>query len=564
MSKKIVIVGGVAGGASAAARLRRLDEFADIIMFDEGPFVSFSNCSIPFHIEGLIESSAELLLMTPEKFDKQYNIKAKTYHKVLKINPDKRSVSVKNLISGEIHEESYDELILSPGSSAVMPKSIKGIDGENVFAMKTIPHLTDFMSYLKRKQVKNIAVVGGGFIGIEVVQALKNAGYSVSLIEAQKQILAPLDYDMVQIVNREMDSQGVELLPEESVVEITDREVILASGKKVSAEAVIMSAGIRPNNELALDAGIEVNDRGYIKVNQHYQTSLPHVYAIGDVIEVSDFFIGKRTLALAGPAQKQARAAADHIYGRTCQNQGVIGSSSVKVFDLNIASTGWNEKQCMTKGVDYRFAYIIPKDRVSIMPDAQNFFFKLIFAYPSGKILGAQAISKGDASKRIDVIAAAIRNHAGLEDIKELELTYSPHYSTAKDVVNHAALVGLNILNGEVKKVSVSQVRELVEQGAFIIDSREEGEFAAGHLKNAKNIPLSEFRHRLDEIPRDKPVYVHCRSGQRSYNMVRALMQRGYENVYNVEGSYLGICEYEYFNDKTLKREPILSEYNFN
>lgn len=563
--KKIVVVGGVAGGASTAARLRRLDEFAEIVMFEQGPYVSFSNCCIPFHIGGLIESTENLLLMSTDEFDKQYNIDARVNHRVIGINRDRKTVTVHCREDDSTFEESYDELILAPGASEIMPESIKGIDGENVFPMKTVPHLAAFMDFVHANDVKQVAVVGAGYIGLEVAENLKHAGYDVAVIEAQNQILAPLDYDMVQTVNRELLNKGVDLYLEETVTEITATEVILASGKRVPAQAVVMAAGVRPNSQLAVDAGLDVNERGYIKVNHHYQTSDAHIYAVGDAIEVYDFFTGKRTtLALAGPAQRQARAAADHIYGRTYRNTGVIGSSSIKLFDLNVACTGLNEKQCQAAGIEYDFAYVIPKDSVGIMPNSKNFFFKLIFATPSGKILGAQAVSRGEASKRIDVIATAIMNGANLEDLKELELTYSPHFSTAKDVVNHAALVGMNILNGEMKKVPVTAVRELVESNAFIIDAREEHEYALSHIVNAVNIPLSQFRQRLDEIPTDQPVYIHCRSSQRSYNMIRALNQRGYENVYNIDGSFLGISEYEYYNDQVLGRTPIVTDYNFN
>ena len=565
MGKKVLIVGGVAGGASVAARVRRLDESAEIVMFERGPYVSFSNCCIPFHISGDIEKSESLVLMTPPEFDKQYNIDARVYNEVVAINKEEKTVSVKNVQTGETYEEAYDVLFLAPGANAVRPRSIAGIDSKHVFVMKTVPDVDALMAYAKANEVKDVAVVGGGYIGLEVAENLKMAGYNVSLIEAQDQIMAPLDYDMVQIINREIMKNGVDLILKDSVQAIGSDEVTLASGRTVKAQAVVMAIGVSPENALAKQAGLELGVAGSIKVNHHYQTSNPHIYAVGDAIETTCFFTGQKTqLTLAGPAQRQARAAADHVYGRTYLNTGVIGSSSVKMFGLNSANTGLNEKQCQARGIAYDFAYIIPKDKVSIMPGAENLFFKLIFAVPSGKILGAQAVGRGNVDKRIDVIATAIMLNANLEDLKELELTYSPHFSTAKDVVNHAVLVGLNILNGEFKKVPVTKVRELVESGAMIIDAREEHEHKKSHVKGAVNIPLSQFRGRLDEIPKDQPVYVHCRSSQRSYNMVRALGQLGFENIYNIDGSFLGISEYEYFNDVTLNRDPIVTEYNFN
>ena len=565
MGKKVLIVGGVAGGASVAARIRRLDESAEITIFERGPYVSFSNCCIPFHISGDIEESESLVLMTPTEFDKQYKIDARVYNEVVGINKEEKTVSVKNTLTGETYKETYDVLFLAPGANALRPHSIEGVNSEHVFVMKTVPDVASLTAYAQDNQVEDVAVVGGGYIGLEVAENLKYAGYNVSLIEAQDQVLSPMDYDMVQIINREIKVNGVDLILNNSVQAIKPDGVTLTSGRTIKAQAVVMAIGVTPENTLAKQAGLELGLGGSIKVNHHYQTSNPHIYAVGDAIETTDFFAGQKTqLTLAGPAQRQARAAADHVYGRTYVNTGVIGSSSLKMFGLNAANTGLNEKQCQERGIVYDFAYVIPKDKVSIMPDAENLFFKLIFAVPSGKILGAQAVGRGNVDKRIDVIATAIMLNANLESLKELELTYSPHFSTAKDVVNHAVLVGLNILNGEVKKVPVTKVRELVESGEMIIDAREEHEYHLSHIKGAVNIPLSQFRGRLAEIPKDKPVYVHCRSSQRSYNMVRALGQLGYELVYNIDGSFLGLSEYEYFNDVTFNRDPIVTEYNFN
>jgi NADPH-dependent 2,4-dienoyl-CoA reductase/sulfur reductase-like enzyme/rhodanese-related sulfurtransferase len=565
MGKKVLVVGGVAGGASVAARVRRLDESAEIIMFERGPYVSFSNCCIPFHISGDIEKSQDLVLMTPPEFDKQYNIDARVYNEVVAINKEEKTVEVKNVQTNETYTESYDVLFLAPGAVALRPQSIEGINDEHVFVMKTVPDVEALTTYAKDNDVKDVTVVGGGYIGLEVAENLKYAGYNVTLVEAQDQVMAPLDYDMVQMINREIMKNGVDLVLGDSVQKIAKDKVILASGREINAQAVVMAIGVRPENTLAKQADLALSDSGAIKVNHHYQTSDPNIYAVGDAIETTCFFTGQKTqLTLAGPAQRQARAAADHVYGRTYVNTGVIGSSSVKMFGMNAANTGLNEKQCQARGIDYDYSYVIPKDKVGLMPDAENLFFKLIFQVPSGKILGAQAVGRGNVDKRIDVIATAIMLNGNLEHLKELELTYSPHFSTAKDVVNHAALTALNILNGEVKKVPVTKVRELVESKAMIIDAREEDEYALSHIKGAVNIPLSQFRDRLDEIPKDQPVYVHCRSSQRSYNMVRALGQLGYDHVYNLDGSFLGVCEYEYFNDVVSKREPIVTDYNFN
>lgn len=565
MSKRILIVGGVAGGASAAARARRIDESAEITMFERGPFVSFSNCALPFHLSGIVPEASNLVLMTPEVFDKQYNIKAEVNSEVIKINPAEQTILVKNTVTGSETLESYDELVLSPGANPILPQSIKGIGQDHVFTVRNVPDIDGIQNYLTANEISDVVVVGGGFIGIEVAENLHLAQKKVTLVEAANQVMAPFDYDMAQILHKEIIDNQVELLLEDAVTEITTDSVILSSGKEVKAGAVIMAIGVTPETTLAKEAGLTLGETGGIKVNHHYQTSAPHIYAVGDAIEVTHLQTKKPTrLTLAGPAQRQARAAADHMYGKTYRNTGVIGSSVIQCFGMNAASTGLNEKDCQKEGLDYRTAYVIPKDRVGLMPDAKPLFFKLVFAYPSGQILGAQALGQGNVDKRIDVIATMITMNGNLEDLKELELSYSPMFGTAKDVVNMAALVGLNILNGEYKQVPVTEIRGLVEQSAFIIDAREPHEFAEGHLKNAINIPFSQFRQRLSEIPKDQPVYVHCLSSQRSYNMVKALGMLGYANVYNLMGSFLGVSMYEYYNDQMQKRTPIMTNYRFD
>ncbi|UDM72127.1 FAD-dependent oxidoreductase [Vagococcus fluvialis] len=565
MSKRVLVVGGVAGGASTAARVRRLDEFAEIVMFEKGPFVSFSNCALPFHLSGIVEEADNLVLMTPEVFHKQYNITAKVNHEVIEIKPDKKQVVVKNTVTGELTEETYDELMLSPGANPILPSSIKGIGSDHVFTVRNVPDIDGIHRYINDHNIKDVAVVGAGFIGIEVAENLREAGKNVTIIEASNQVMAPFDHDMVQILHKEIIDNGVDLVLSDGVKEIFGDHVVLASGRKVVAKAVIMAIGVTPEVELAKQAGLEIGVTGGIKVNHHYQTSAPHVYAVGDAIEVTHFITQKPTrLTLAGPAQRQARAAADHMYGRTYRNTGVIGSSVIQCFNMNAASTGLNEKDCQKEGIAYQTAYVIPKDKVGLMPNARPLFFKLIFADPSGQLLGAQAMGEGNVDKRIDIIASLIMKHGNLEDLKELELSYSPLFGTAKDVVNMAALVGLNVLNGEYKQVPVTEIRELQESGAFIIDAREAWEFEEGHIKGAINIPFSEFRNRLDEIPKDEPVYVHCLSSQRSYNMVKALNMRGFDNAYNLMGSFLGLSMYEYFTDKTEGREPIVTNYRFD
>lgn len=563
MGQKIVVVGGVAGGASTAARVRRLDEQAEIIMFEKGPHVSFSNCSLPFHLSGIVENSNRLVLMNPEEFKKKYNIEARTQSEVVKINRTEKTVSVKNVVTGEEYEENYDKLVLSPGASPIVP-NLKGVHEKHVFTVRNVTDIERLNGYVQTVDAQNIAVIGGGFIGIEVAENLRLAGRNVTLVEFAPQILMPFDDDMVQILHKEMMDKGVDLIVGDGLAKINADSVELNSGKTVKADVVILAIGVRPETTLAREAGLEIGELGGIKVNGNYQTSDPSIYAVGDAIEVFHRLTHKPTrLALAGPAQRQARAAADHMYGAYHHPKGVIGSSSIQVFDLAAAATGLNERAAKDAGYQVDSVYVIAPDKVGLMPNSNPLHLKLIFEVPTGRVLGAQAIGKGNADKRIDVIATMITMNGTVEDLKELELSYSPMFSTAKDVVNMAALVATNILENRFKQVHVSEVRELVEKEEFILDVREAGEFANGHIRNAVNIPLSELRERMDEIPKDRPIYVHCRSAQRSYNAVMALQNSGFDNVYNVSGSFLGICLYEYFRDVKENREPIVTKYNF-
>lgn len=562
--KRVLVVGGVAGGASVAARLRRIDEDAEITVFERGPHVSFSNCALPYYLSGVIARSEQLVLMSPEKFRTQYNIDVRTESEVLSIDRAAKTVTVRKTNDHSVYTEAYDVLVLSPGASPIVPKSIEGTDQSHVFTIRNVVDISALKAYLDANGVEQVAVIGGGFIGLEAAENLALSGKKVSLVEAADQVMAPFDYDMVQILHKEIMDNGIELVVGDGLKAIRADRILLNSGREIEAGAVVLAIGVAPETKLAKDCGLEIGTTGGILVNQSYQTSDPSIYAVGDAIEVYHKLTHRPTrLALAGPAQRQARAAADHIEGMDHNNRGVIGSCAVRVFHLNAAATGLNEKTAKAASIPYGFAYVIPFDRPSLMPEARPLHLKLLYEVPTGRILGAQAIGEGSADKRIDVIASLIAMDADLEDLKELELCYSPLFSTAKDAVNQAALVALNLLYGKVRQVPVSQVRELVEQGAYIVDVREAVEFAAGHLKNAVNIPLSQLRERMDEIPRDRPVYFHCRSSQRSYNALMALQNRGWTNVWNISGSYLGICLYEYFNDVTRDRQPIVTVYNF-
>lgn len=564
MKKRILIVGGVAGGATAAARVRRLAADAEVIMFERGPHVSFSNCSLPYYLSGTVSDSEKLVMMSPEKFKKSYDIEARVNSEVLSINRGEKTIQVKNLISGETYTEAYDKLVLSPGASPVRPRSIVGVDKPHVFTVRNVKDIEALKAYIDENTLQEVCVIGGGFIGIEVAENLNIAGKRVSIVEATNQILAPFDYDMVQILHKEIINHGINLHVEDAVMEITDQEVRLASGTAISAQVVVLAIGVAPETKLAQDAGLRIGQTRCIWVDHNYRTSDPDIYAVGDAIEVVQAITGKPTrLSMAGPALRQARNAADDIFGISNRVNGVIGSFAVRLFKMNAAATGMTIKAAEAAGIPADFVYLISNDKVGIMPDVHPIHFKLVFEVPTGRVLGAQAIGMGEVAKRIDVVATLIRMHGTLEDLKDLELCYSPIYSTARDVTNLSALVATNILYGRFRQVPVSSVRELVESGAAIIDVREENEYAAGHLKTAVNIPLSQLRSRMDEIPRDRPVYLHCRSSQRSYNAICALQGNGFDNLYNISGSFLGISLFEYYNDIRLKREPIVTAYNF-
>jgi NADPH-dependent 2,4-dienoyl-CoA reductase/sulfur reductase-like enzyme len=565
MGRKILIIGGVAGGASAAARLRRNSEEDQIIMFERGPHVSFSNCSLPYHLSGLIQDADDLVLMNPELFLKQYNIDARVNSEVTAIDRKNKAVIVKRTDSEEEYTENYDKLILSPGASPIVPK-LPGIENVKVFTVRNVVDIDELNQFVKQMYSKDVVVIGGGYVGVEVAENLNKAGYNVSLIEATNQILRPFDYDVVQIFHKVLMDHKVNLIVGDKVERFEQDKVVLASGKTVNAGAIVMAIGVSPETYLAKEAGLEIGETGAIKVDKNYLTNDPEIYAVGDAIEVYHALTHTMTkLSLAGPALKQARSVADHINHKSTLNKGYIGSSAIKVFEYNGASTGLNESliKVLNMKINYDIVRIILSDKVGIMPDAAPMHFKLLFEVATGKILGAQAIGIGDVTKRIDIVATAIKFGGTVEDLKDLELSYAPPFTTAKDIVNYAGYVGSNLLNGDFKQVNVDKVRELVENNNIIIDVREIYEYKRGHIKGAINIPLSELRERIDEIPKDKPVYLHCRTGQRSYNAALALRNMGFDNIINITGSFLGVSFYEYYNDILNERDSIVTEYNF-
>ena len=565
---KLVVVGGVAGGASVAARVRRLDEKADIVVFERGNAVSYSNCSLPYYLGGLVEDSDDLIMMTPESFRARHNIDVRVNSEVTAIDRASRTVTVRSTLSGETYTESYDKLVLAPGASPIMPRSIRGIDRDNVFSVRNVNDVVRIKACLDRDGVRDVAVIGGGFIGIEVAENLKKTGKNVTVVEGLGQIMAPFDYDMVQFLQKELYDNGVRLCLNSTLTAVEDGHIIAVhEGQEftVPADAVIMSIGVAPETALARDADLEIGATRGIKVNDRMQTNDPDIYAVGDAAETFNAQTGlPGRLALAGPAQKQARVAADNICGLDSVYPGFIGSSCVRIFGLNAASTGLNERTAAAAGPNFDYVNVYPSDKVSIMPDANYMAFKLLFSVPDGKLLGAQAIGRGDATKRVDAVAALIGMGGTVADLAEFEHCYAPLFSTAKDVVTMAALVAGNVLNGRMQQVHVDQIRGLVESGAYILDVREAEEYELSHIKGAHNIPLSVLREHLDEIPRDRPVYLHCRTSQRSYYAYCTLRGSGFDNVVNISGSFLGLCLFEYFNDKSTGREAIVTDYNFD
>ena len=563
MAKKYLIVGGVAGGASVAAKLRRLSEDDHIVMFEKGPHVSFSNCCLPYYLSGTIETAEDLVLMTPQKFDNQYNIDARVNNEVISIDKENKEVEVKNLLTNEIYKESYDKLILSPGAQPIKP-NLPGIEKINSFTIRNVVDIDKLQQSIQSIKPKHITVVGAGFIGIETVENLVEAGYKVSLVQSPNQVLKQFDYDLAQIMHKELYDKGVELILGDRVESFNENELVLKSGKKISSEVVIFGIGVTPDSILAKNADLKLGKGNTIWVDHNYKTSDKDIYAVGDAIQVyNPITRDYGMLALAGPALKQARAVAMHIHNIPVIYPGYIGSSVVKCFDYNGATTGINEKVAKDMGLEYECAFIVPKDKVGLMPDSEELHFKLLFERPTGRILGAQAIGRGNVDKRIDVIATAMRAKATIDHLTDLELCYAPPFGSARDAVNMAGFVASNLLHDTFKQKHMSQLRTLHQEGALIIDVRERDEYELGHIKGAKLIPLSELRDRLDEIPKDKEVYLHCRSGQRSYNAVLALQNRGWDKVYNLSGGFIELCFYEYFRDKTTPREPIVSNYDF-
>lgn len=531
---KTLIIGGVAAGAGCAARLRRLDENAQIVLLERGGFISYANCGLPYHVGDVIKARESLLVTPVEVMRGRYNVDVRTCNEALSIDRNTKTVLVKNHVTGEEYIESYDKLVIATGSSPLRPR-IPGIDSPRILTLWTVPDTDHIRELIRGLGTKSAVVVGGGFIGLEMAENLHHAGLSVSIVEATDQVMAPVDPEMAEILHNNIRSKGVGLYLADGVASFEDKgasvDVKLSSGTVLSADIVILSIGVRPNSQIAKDAGLELNARGGIIVNDHMQTADPDIYAAGDVVEVEDFIFGDRTMVpLAGPANKQARIVADNICGIPSTYKGTQGSSVAQVFDMAAASTGANEKALIRRGLvrgkDYTSILINQNSHAGYYPGAVPIYLKLLFSVDGGKIYGAQIIGQDGVDKRIDTIGTAIRLGAGVSALKDLELAYAPPFNSAKDPVNMAGFTAENVLRGLVKFSDWK-----IPEDAVILDIREEPEVAEYAFPGAVCVPLGQLRSRLDELDRGAHYVVMCAGGVRAYNAARILTQNGFGNV---------------------------------
>lgn len=533
--KKTIIVGGVAGGASCAARLRRLDEEREIIILEKGDYISFANCGLPYHISDVIEDREDLLLMTPELMHDRFRIDVRVKNEVVAIDKEKKTITVLDHNTKATYEENYDELVLATGSSPLRPH-IPGIDSKRIHTLWNINDTDEIKSLLK--DVHTVAVIGGGFIGLEMADNLHHAGKEVSIIEASNQVMAPLDYEMAQLLHQNIGENGVALYLNDGVERFEEKgntvSVFLQSGKEIVVDLVILSIGVRPNSTLAKDAGLTLNERGGIVVDAYLKTSDPNIYAVGDVIEVEDYIFHDRTMIpLAGPANKQGRMVADNIAGAKKTYNGTQGSSVAKVFDLTAASTGANEKALarhnLVKGKDYETITIKQNSHAGYYPGAKPLVLKLIFSKDGKKIYGAQIVGEEGVDKRIDTIGTAIHFGASVLDLKDMELAYAPPYSSAKDPVNMAGFVAENVLHGFVQFASYDEPDTNKE--AILLDVREAEELEVYAIPGAKHIPLGQLREALPTLNKEKDYIIFCAVGVRAYNAARLMQQNGFAHV---------------------------------
>lgn len=544
--EKTLIIGGIAGGATTAARLRRRNENMEIIIFEKGDYISYANCGLPYYIGDIIKNRDALLLQTPQAMKNKFNIDVRVASEVIKILPEENKIIVKDLKTKKEYEESYDNLVIATGSSPIKPP-IKGIENENIFVLWTVNDTDNIKKYIYEKKPKSVSIIGGGFIGLEMAENLHKLGLDVSLIEMQDQVMAPVDKEMANLIHENMVNNNINLILGDGVKEFHNKngktEIELNSGKNILTDMVILSIGIKPNSQIAADANIELNERKGIVVNEYLQTSVKNIYAVGDVIGVENYVTKQKTMIpLAGPANKQARILADNICGDNKKYNGSLGTSIAKVFDLDVASVGINEKQLKNigkiKGKDYFTAIINQKSHAGYYPNAKQITLKIIFD-KNGKIFGGQIIGEEGVDKRIDTLATTIKLNGTIYDLEELELAYAPPFSSAKDPINMLGFVAENIIRGFVKFIEWNELDEIIDNNKsdyIILDVTEDFEREAFSIPNSYHIPLGQLHKRLNELDKNKTIIPYCAIGVRSYNAARILMQNGFENVYVLSG----------------------------
>jgi len=538
---KLLIVGGVAGGASAAARSRRLSEDAEIIMFERGPDVSFANCGLPYYVGGEIAERKKLLVTTPEQLRTRFRLDVRTRTSVEAVDRSAKKVRVRDLASGRVYEESYDKLLLAPGAAPLRPP-LPGIDLPGIFTLRNLQDV-DHIKEAVDRGVKQVVLLGGGFISLELAENFIRRGITATVVEKNDQILVPFDREMTTPIAEHMASKGVFLLlgqTAEAFKQTPDGLIVcLKSGQRLPAQLVVIGVGVRPENKLAVDAGLEVGPRGGIRVDEYLQTSDPDIYAVGDAIEVEDFVSGDPTqVPLAGPANRQGRIAADNIFGRAVKYRGTQGTAILGFFDRTAAMTGASEKSLRRANRPFRKVYVHPLNHAGYYPGAEQMTLKVLFHPETGKLLGAQAVGGAGVDKRIDVLAVAIQAGMTVFDLEEMELAYAPQYGSAKDPINMAGFVAGGMLRGDHPQVDVEAVLAAsVDERPFLVDVRTSQEFSAGQIPGAVNIPVDELRSRLDELPRDREIAAYCQVGQRGYLATRILLQAGFSAA-NLSGGY--------------------------
>lgn len=535
---KTVIIGGVAGGATAAARLRRLDENADIIIIERSGYVSYANCGLPYYIGGEITDRRELTLQTPKSFASRFNIDVRIHSEALSIDRSAKTVHIRSLADGREYDESYDKLILSPGAHPAIPE-YDGVNSKRIMTLRTVEDTFKIYDYIAENNPRTAVITGGGFIGLEMAENLARRGISVTIIQRGNHVMPTLDDDMAASVHSYIRNNKIDLKTNTNVTAFRDENdctfVLTDKYEPLRADLIIMAVGVVPESRLAKEAGLELGMKGAISVDPHMMTSDSDIYAVGDAVEVTHFVSGKKAvISLAGPANKQGRIAADNICGINSTYKGSQGSSVLKLFDMTIASTGCTEKTARLYGYDYDYVILTSASHASYYPGARSMIIKVIFEKSSGRILGAQITGYDGVDKRIDVLATAIRAGMTAFDLTELDLAYAPPYSSAKDPVNMAGYMIENILTGKVRQL---HWKEALEGGGYILDTRTDAEYVYGHIDGAIHIPVDSLRAHIDEIPRDKPVYVYCHSGLRSYIACRILSQNGIE-CFNISGGY--------------------------